>query len=76
VQVVLNSDVLFGFDPAALTPGAAAALNRLAQQVRDASVTGTIKINGYTDNLGGLACPGPVPWPSRAPSKPRWAGDR
>jgi len=51
-QVVLNSDVLFGFDSATLTSAATAALNRLAQQVRSANVTGTIQINGYTDNLG------------------------
>ena len=53
-QVVLNSDVLFGFDSATLTPAATAALNRLAQQVRSANVTGTIQINGYTDNLGSV----------------------
>lgn len=51
-QVVLKSDVLFAFDSSALTPAATTALNRLAQQVRKARVTGTIQINGYTDNLG------------------------
>ena len=54
-QVVLNSDVLFGFDSAALTPAARAALARLAKQVRTAGVTGTIQVNGYTDNLGSVA---------------------
>jgi len=51
-QVVLNSDVLFGFDSAALTPAARTALNRVAKQVRSAGVIGTIQVNGYTDNLG------------------------
>jgi outer membrane protein OmpA-like peptidoglycan-associated protein len=53
-QLVLNSDVLFGFDSASLTAAATAALNRLSQQVRNANVTGTIQINGYTDNLGSV----------------------
>ena len=54
-QVVLNSDVLFGFDSAALTPAARTALTRVAGQVRTAGVTGTIQVNGYTDNLGSVA---------------------
>jgi outer membrane protein OmpA-like peptidoglycan-associated protein len=54
-QVVLNSDVLFGFDSAALTPAARGALTRVAGQLRSAGVTGTIQVNGYTDNLGGVA---------------------
>jgi outer membrane protein OmpA-like peptidoglycan-associated protein len=54
-QVVLNSDVLFGFDSAVLTPAARTALTRVAQQVRSAGVTGTIQVNGYTDNLGNVA---------------------
>jgi len=54
-QVVLNSDVLFSFDSAALTPTARTALTRIAGQIRTAGVTGTIQINGYTDNLGSVA---------------------
>lgn len=54
-QVVLNSDVLFGFDSASLTPAARIALTNVAKQVRSAGVTGTIQINGYTDNLGSVA---------------------
>jgi len=54
-QVVLNSDVLFGFDSAALTPAAAAAVTSLAGQISSAGVTGTIQVNGYTDNLGSVA---------------------
>src|SRR5450759_5988365 len=34
---------------------AKAALTRVAEQVRRAGVTGTIQVNGYTDNLGGVA---------------------
>jgi len=51
-QVVLNSDVLFGSDSAALTPAATAAVVRLAQQILQTKLTGTIQINGYTDNVG------------------------
>ena len=54
-QVVLNSDVLFGFDSAALTPAAEAAVTSLAGQISSAGVTGTIQVNGYTDNLGSVA---------------------
>ena len=54
-QVVLNSDVLFSFDSAALTQTARTALTRVAGQIRKAGVTGTIQINGYTDNLGSVA---------------------
>ena len=53
-QMILKSDVLFASDSAALTPAATAALTRLAQLVRETNVTGTIQINGYTDNLGGV----------------------
>jgi outer membrane protein OmpA-like peptidoglycan-associated protein len=54
-QVVLRSDVLFAFDSGALTPPAIAAITRLARQIRSTKVTGTIQINGYTDNLGSIA---------------------
>lgn len=30
-------------------------MTRVAKQVRSASVTGSIQINGYTDNLGSVA---------------------
>ena len=52
---MLNSDVLFSFDSAALTQTARTALTRVAGQIRKAGVTGTIQINGYTDNLGSVA---------------------
>jgi OOP family OmpA-OmpF porin len=51
-QVILNSDVLFGSDSAALTPAATAAVVRLAQQLLKTTLSGTIQINGYTDNVG------------------------
>jgi len=54
-QLVLKSDVLFGLNSAALTPAAQAVVNTLATQIRTSGVTGTIQINGYTDNLGSLA---------------------
>jgi outer membrane protein OmpA-like peptidoglycan-associated protein len=54
-QVVLKSDVLFGFDSAVLAPAARTALTRVAKQVHRAGVTGTIQVNGYTDNLGSVA---------------------
>ena len=42
-QVVLNSDVLFGSDSAALTPAATAAVIRLAQQILQTKLIGTIQ---------------------------------
>ena len=51
-QLVLRSDVLFGLNSAALTPSAKAAVTTLATQISSSHVTGTIQINGYTDNLG------------------------
>jgi outer membrane protein OmpA-like peptidoglycan-associated protein len=54
-QLVLRSDVLFGLNSAALTPSATAAVTTLASQIRSSHVTGTIQINGYTDDLGSAA---------------------
>jgi outer membrane protein OmpA-like peptidoglycan-associated protein len=54
-QVVIASDVLFGFDSAQLSPPAQAALADLAHRIIAAHLTGTIQINGYTDNLGSAA---------------------
>jgi outer membrane protein OmpA-like peptidoglycan-associated protein len=51
-QLVLRSDVLFGLNSAALTPSAKASVTALATQISSSHVTGTIQINGYTDNLG------------------------
>jgi Outer membrane protein and related peptidoglycan-associated (lipo)proteins len=54
-QVVLASDVLFALNSSALTPEAQKAVTTLADQIRAAGVTGTIQVNGYTDNLGSIA---------------------
>jgi len=54
-QVVLNSDVLFGFDSAVLTSASRSGLVRVASQVRRAGLKGTIQVNGYTDNRGSAA---------------------
>jgi outer membrane protein OmpA-like peptidoglycan-associated protein len=54
-QVVLASDVLFALNSSALTPAAQTAVTTLAGQIRAAGVTGTIQVNGYTDNLGSIA---------------------
>ena len=54
-QLVLKSDVLFAYDSSTLSPAAKAAVTTLAGQIRAASVTGTIQINGYTDNRGSAA---------------------
>ena len=51
-QLVLRSDVLFGLNSAALTPSATASVTTLAKQISSSHVTGTIQINGYTDDLG------------------------
>jgi outer membrane protein OmpA-like peptidoglycan-associated protein len=53
--VILTSDVLFPEDSAALTARARARLAALAAQVRAAGVTGTLQVNGYTDDQGSAA---------------------
>ena len=89
-QVVLASDVLFGFDSAQLGPQAQAALADLANRIIAAHLSGRIQVNGYTDNLGssahGLALSqqrasavaqllqGPVDRPTRDPGTPRLRG--
>lgn len=54
-QLVLKSDVLFGLNSAALTPSAKTSVTTLASQISSSHVTGTIQINGYTDDLGSAA---------------------
>jgi outer membrane protein OmpA-like peptidoglycan-associated protein len=54
-QLVLRSDVLFGLNSAALTPSATTSVTTLAKQISSSHVTGTIQINGYTDDLGSAA---------------------
>jgi outer membrane protein OmpA-like peptidoglycan-associated protein len=54
-NVVLKSDLAFGFNSSTLSTPAKAAIARLAQHVRQAGLTGKIFVDGYTDNLGPAA---------------------
>lgn len=51
VTVVLDTDVLFEFDRADLTPGAAAALDTIGADLADRA-TGEVTVVGHTDALG------------------------
>lgn len=51
-QLVLASDVLFETGSTVLSPEAVQALTDLATSIREREVTGTVQINGYTDNTG------------------------
>ena len=51
-QLVLTSDVLFAFGSSTLTSGARRELLGLAGQIREADVSGTVQVNGYTDDVG------------------------
>lgn len=51
VDFAIAGDVLFAFNEANLTPGAAAILSGLANDIRT-QATGPIKIVGYTDAVG------------------------
>jgi outer membrane protein OmpA-like peptidoglycan-associated protein len=48
--VTINTDVLFGFDSAALTDVARREVTALAGRIRTA--TGAVRVDGYTDNVG------------------------
>jgi outer membrane protein OmpA-like peptidoglycan-associated protein len=52
-QVTLRSDVLFETGSTKLTTSAWSTLRELAAGVQTNHLTGTIQINGYTDNVGG-----------------------
>lgn len=54
-NVVLKSDLAFGFNSSTLSAPAKAAIAQLAQHVRNAGLTGKIYVDGYTDNLGTAA---------------------
>jgi outer membrane protein OmpA-like peptidoglycan-associated protein len=54
-NVTLKSDLAFGFNSAVLSKAAQHAIAQVAHQVRRASLTGTIYVDGYTDNLGSAA---------------------
>lgn len=54
-SVTLKSDLAFGFNSATLSRQAKAAIDKVARQVRTAGLTGTIYVDGYTDNIGSSA---------------------
>jgi outer membrane protein OmpA-like peptidoglycan-associated protein len=51
-QITLRSDVLFQTGSTRLTPSALKTLQKLAEGVQTHHLSGTIQINGYTDNVG------------------------
>jgi outer membrane protein OmpA-like peptidoglycan-associated protein len=51
-NVTLKSDLAFGFNSATLSSKAKLAIAGVASQVRAAGLSGTIYVEGYTDNLG------------------------
>ena len=53
--VTLKSDLAFPKNSAALSDAAKEAIGKLANQIRAATLHGTIHIDGYTDNLGSAA---------------------
>jgi outer membrane protein OmpA-like peptidoglycan-associated protein len=54
-SVVLKSDLAFGFDSAKVSAAARRAVIDIARKAKDAGLTGTILVEGYTDNLGSAA---------------------
>jgi outer membrane protein OmpA-like peptidoglycan-associated protein len=54
-NVVLKSDLAFGFDSSTLSAPAKAAIAQVAQHVRQAGLKGKIYVDGYTDSLGSAA---------------------
>lgn len=51
VEIALDTDVLFAFDKASLTPEARAALRRTAERI-SRQATGMVRIVGHTDDVG------------------------
>ena len=54
-NVILKSDLAFGFNSSTLSAKAKARIDQIARQVRKAGLTGTIYVDGYTDNIGSAA---------------------
>jgi outer membrane protein OmpA-like peptidoglycan-associated protein len=50
--VILDSKVLFATDRATLSTSARSRLRSVADQIRDSSATGTVRVDGYTDDQG------------------------
>lgn len=53
--VILDSKVLFAEDSAALSGSARRRLASVARQIVDARATGTVRVDGYTDDQGSAA---------------------
>jgi outer membrane protein OmpA-like peptidoglycan-associated protein len=51
-EITLESDLAFARDSASLSAAARRAIAGVARDVRRAGLTGTIRVNGYTDDLG------------------------
>jgi outer membrane protein OmpA-like peptidoglycan-associated protein len=54
-NVTLTSDLAFGFNSAKLSTKAKTRIDKIAGQVRRASLEGKIYVDGYTDNIGSAA---------------------
>lgn len=54
-NITLKSDLAFSINSATLSGQAKDAIDQIAQQVRDADLSGQIFVDGYTDNLGSAA---------------------
>ena len=52
VEVTLDTDVLFGFDSASLTPEATTRLGTLADDIAANAAGGTVTVTGHTDDVG------------------------
>jgi len=53
--IVLTADLAFASDSASLSAAARAEIRALAAKARKAGVQGTIRVDGYTDNVGSAA---------------------
>jgi outer membrane protein OmpA-like peptidoglycan-associated protein len=54
-NVTLKSGLAFGFNSSTLSSAAKTTINQVAQQVLDADLSGTIFVDGYTDDIGSAA---------------------
>jgi outer membrane protein OmpA-like peptidoglycan-associated protein len=54
-NVTLKSGLAFAFNSSSLSPQAKKTIDKVAQEVRAAHLTGKIYVDGYTDNLGSAA---------------------
>ena len=54
-KVILDSKVLFPEDRATLSAAARSRLRSVGAQIKDSSATGTVRVDGYTDDQGSAA---------------------